>query len=78
MLERVKRLLDRRVRIGPVNLVEVDVIRPQSLQALLDLGEQVMSRGTDLVRPIAYFHRRLRRDDILYSLPFDRLTDEIF
>ena len=56
VVERLHRLLDRRVAVGPVQLVEVDVVGLQAAQRLVDGGEDVLARRSALVGVVA--HRR--------------------
>ena len=50
LVERLDRLLDRGDRVGAVDLVEVDMVELQPLQARLDRVEQVPARGAGAVR----------------------------
>src|SRR5215472_1993444 len=80
-VERAHRLLDRRRRIEAVDLVEVDVVELQALQARLQPGDDVAARRTAHVRARARLAEHLGRDDdalarnleILQRLPGDLL-----
>ena len=80
-VERFQRLLDRRERVEAVDLVEVDVIELQPLQARLRLVEDVVARCAALVRPVAHGAEDLgghhdliaRHADILQRLAGDLL-----
>jgi len=62
LVERVHRLLDRRVRIEAMELVDVDVIGLQALQLLVDRGQQMLAAGADVVLRRALADADLGRD----------------
>ena len=51
IVERAQRLLDRRDRIEAVDLIEIDVVEAEPLQAAGDLIHDVAARQADRVRP---------------------------
>ena len=63
LVERAHGLLDRRGRIESVDLVEVDVVELQPLQAGLDPVQDVAARGAARVRSRAGLAEDLGRDD---------------
>ena len=63
LVERAHGLLDRRGRIEAVDLVEVDVVELQPLQAGLDPVHDVAARGAARVRARAGLVEDLGRDD---------------
>ena len=63
LVERAQRFLDRRGGVETVDLVEVDVVELQPLQAGLDTVEDVAARGAACVRAGAHFAENLGRDD---------------
>lgn len=56
-----------------MDLVEVDVIEPEALQAVVDAREDVRAREPDLVRTRAHATADLRRDDHLLARTAERL-----
>ena len=56
VVQRRERLLDRRVVIEAVDLIQVHVIGSQPAQAVVDRMHDVLARQTALVRAVA--HRR--------------------
>src|SRR5262249_44277942 len=67
VVQRLERLLDRRLRIPPVNLVEIDVIGPEPFQARIDLHVDRLARETDAVRARRDRPAYLGRDDDLFA-----------
>src|SRR5262245_30201104 len=65
VLERTQRFLDRRLRVGGVELVEVDVVEPQPLQAGIHRVEDVLARQTAPQRALAHATHALRGHDDL-------------
>ena len=61
IVEGPQRLLERRLRIGRVRLVEVDVVGLQPAQAILDGLEDVPARQPLVVGPVADAHAALGR-----------------
>jgi len=47
-MQRFERLLDRRVMVETVDLIEVDIIRAEPTQAVVDLGEDRLTRQSPL------------------------------
>ena len=66
IVERAHGLLDRRLRIGPVHLVEIDPVGAQPLQARLDGPHDIGPRG--VARPRAVAHRQPNLVAITMSL----------
>ena len=54
VVERPQRLVDRRHRVGAVQLVEIDMIGLQPLQAAIDRVHDVAARGAALVGALAH------------------------
>ena len=54
IVERAQGLVDRRDRVGAVDLVEVDVVGLQPLEAGLDRVHDVAARGAAVVGPGAH------------------------
>ena len=56
LVERAQRLLDRRLLVGPVQLIEVDPIGAQPLQARLDRMHYVARRRTSQLACVIHRH----------------------
>ena len=66
LVERVHGLFHRRVRIEPVDLVDVDVIGLQAPELLVDRGHQMLAAGADIVGDRALADADLgRQHDVL-------------
>ena len=65
IVQRRQRLLERRQRIESVQLVQIDVIELQALQARIDLVEQMMARLSAAIRLSIHDAGRLGGDDEL-------------
>src|SRR5690606_8022528 len=79
-LQRRGRLLGRGLLVGPVHLVQVDVVDPEVTQALLDAAAQVLARG--LAGPVAArVDAALRGDDdavaIALQVRSQRLAEQL-
>ena len=61
-VERLQRLLDRRRGIEAVDLIEIDMVEPEPLEALLALADDVTARGAARVRTVAHRPEHLGRD----------------
>ena len=75
--QRPKRLLDVGVRIGAVDLVEVDPVGVQASQRVLDLGDDSSARVAPVVVVFVYRHVDLRRQHDVVAAPFQRLADNL-
>ena len=73
---RVKRLLDIRVVIGGVHVVDVDVVGIQPLQALLHRGKDVAAAETGVVRVLAHLPAHLGGEDDPLAPALERLADD--
>ena len=67
-VERAERLLQRRVRVEPVRVEDVDVVEPHPRQALVERGEQVLARAPLAVRPGPHVVAGLGRDHELVAV----------
>ena len=67
-VERAHRLLERRVRVEPVRVEDVDVLEAEPLEALVEAREQVLARAPLAVRAGPHVVARLRRDDELVAV----------
>ena len=63
IVERSKRLVDRRYRVGAVQLVKIDMVELQPLEAALDRIHDVAARRAALVRALAHGAVHLGGDD---------------
>ena len=77
MVERAERLLDRRLGVEAVELVEIDVVRPEPPEAGVDGVEQMIPRRAEPVR-VPAAKRALRRDDDLVPPALDRRAKNFF
>ncbi len=76
-VERLQRLVERRLAVPLVHLVEVDVVGPEPPQARLARGDQVVAREPRVVRPVAHRHTRLGRDQRAIAPPLQGLADDL-
>src|SRR3954469_14334557 len=67
VVQRLHRLLDRRVRVPAVDLVEVDVVHAEPLQRGVDGGEDVLAREPAPVRARRHLPVHLGRDHRLVA-----------
>ena len=67
VVKRLHRLFDRGRAVPAMNLVEVDVVRPESLQARVDFVEDRLARETSAVRAGAHPPPDFRGDDDLLA-----------
>jgi hypothetical protein len=70
LLDRAEALLERRLGVGPVQVVEPEAVRPQPAEAFLDLGaERIRASAV----PAAF-----RRDDAIVGDRRERSADRLF
>jgi hypothetical protein len=74
--ERLERLLLRRVGVGRVKLIQVDVIRVQAPETVLGGGHHVAARRAVQVGPLAHRHPELARHDDLAPAFAQRLAQQ--
>ena len=67
VVKRSHRLLDRRLVVPAVDLVEVDIVGAQPLEGRVDGGEQVLSREAAVVRARPRREVGLRREHVVVS-----------
>src|SRR6185437_9635039 len=67
VVERIERLLERSERIEPVDLVQIDVIELQALEACIERMEDVVAREPELVDARTGCSEHLGRNDELIS-----------
>src|SRR5689334_279293 len=72
---RAYRLLDRRLRIDAMLVVEIDVVGAEPLQRSLDRFADVL--GPAVGAAVAERADEFRREDVLIALPLDRAADEL-
>ena len=77
MVERVQRLLERRLAVPLVELVEVDPVGAEPLEARLAGGDQVMAGIAAVVRPVAHRKARLGGEKHVGALLAERLADDL-
>src|SRR5437016_6059167 len=68
----------RRLRVGRVNLVEVDVVSLETLKAVLGGGDYMAPRATARVRSVAHRHSELGCNDHVLALIAERLAQQFF
>jgi hypothetical protein len=73
-------VLDRRVRVDPVLVVEVDAIGTEPLQGAFDRGPDVRRAAVEHPRATAGVRNEaeLRREHNIVATPPERATDEFF
>src|SRR6266446_4801452 len=64
-VERPLRLLERSLGVEAMRVEDVDVLQAHPLQALVEAGQQVLSRAPDAVRTRPHVPAGLRGDDQL-------------
>ena len=62
IVERAQRVFDVRQRVGAVNLIEVDVVGAEPLQARFDRLDDVQARQADVVRTLTHASADFRRE----------------
>ncbi len=73
----LQRFFERRFSIPFMNLVQIDVIRPEPPQTVLALFDDVMTRGAAIVRSITHDHPELRGNQYLITATFQNLTKNL-
>jgi len=63
LVERCERLVDIGLRVEPVELVEVDVLRAEPAQARLARADEMIPRAAGVVRAVAHRKVRLGREE---------------
>jgi hypothetical protein len=76
--QRRQRLLHIGLRVGPVVLVQVDVVGLQPPQRVLDLGDDPPARRAPPVRGLAHGIGELRREHHVVPAALQRLADDFF
>jgi len=79
IVKRLHRLLDRHPGVKPVNLVQVDVLRPEAAQGLVQLLNNCLARQARATRAVMHREEDLRRQDhVLATAVFlDRPSDDL-
>src|SRR5664280_2570107 len=67
-VEGAHRLLERRLRVEPVRVEDVDVVEAHPAEALVQARRQVLARAAVTVRPGPHVVASLRRDDQLIAV----------
>ena len=75
VVERLHRLLERRLAIGPVHDVDVDVVGTELLEALVDRRLDPLAAAVAQVRLVAVAHAELGDDDRLVAPRAQRLAE---
>ena len=80
VVQRLHRLLDRRVRVEAVDLVQVDVVRAEPRQRRVDLFEDRLARQALSAGAVVHLPPHLRREhDVLTAgVAGDRAADDLF
>src|SRR6185369_669718 len=78
VVQRPQRLLDRRAAVGPVQLVQVDVVGFQALQAGLAGADDRAARSAEVVRSVAGAVAELGGDERLPALALQRDAQSLF
>src|ERR1700694_2716645 len=74
--QHVERLLEVRVEVGSMDLIEVDVIGAKAFEACLNLPHDPEPRGTLFIRTIAGAQTHLARQHDLVAITGDGLSYE--
>ena len=79
IVQRLEGLLDRRVRVPAMDLIQVHVVRSEPPQARVDGRENRLARKAAAVRSLAHREIHLRRDHDLVAarVVLERLTDDL-
>ena len=75
--QRAERLLDVDVRVGAVDLVEVDPVGAQPPQRVLDRLDDPAPRAAAAVGVLAHRHEELRRQHDVVAAALERLADDL-
>src|SRR4051812_32946581 len=75
--ERIQRLLDRRGGVEAVQLEQVDVVRAEPLQGALYGADQMMARGTEVIRISAGAEGGLGREDDAVASPRNGAPEDL-
>ena len=76
--ERAERLVDVGVRVGAMQLVEVDPVGAEPPQRVLDLVDDPAARGAAAVGVVAHRHPELRRQhDVVAAAAGECLADDL-
>ena len=75
--ERSERLVEIGVRVVAVDLVEVDPVRLEPPQRVLDLMDDPAARVAAAVRIVAHRHVHLAREHDVVAAPGERLADDL-
>ena len=67
VVQRLHRLLDRRVRVPAVDLVEVDVVGAQPAQRGVDRGQDVLAGQAAVVRAVRHGVEDLGREHVVVA-----------
>ena len=67
-MQRLERLLDGRILVKAVDLIEVEVVRPQALQAGVDTFHDVLATESARVGAGSHGIEDFRRDDVVIPL----------
>src|SRR5947208_13480096 len=73
----VERLLEVRVEVGPMDLIEVDVIGAKAFEARLDLTHDPQPRRTLFIRALPRTQTHLARENDLVAMSDNGLPDEL-
>ena len=68
MIEGTHRFFQRRLRIGPVVVVDIHIVETHPLQTLVETGNQILARTKIAVGPRPHIPARLGRDDQLVAM----------
>ena len=74
IVQRLERFMLRRLGVGLMNLVQVDIVSAQSFEARLGRRDHVTVRSTVQIRTVAHRHAEFGRDDNLASAITERLA----
>ncbi len=78
VVKRAHRLVERRIRIGPVHEIDVDMVGTQPPQALVDRGEDARPAAVAAVRHLLVADAEFGRDDDIVSAAAERSRQRLF
>src|SRR5579872_71218 len=78
IVERAQHFFDRSERVEPMQMVDVDVVRAQSLQTRIASLNQMVPGRSDIVWPNSHLERCFCRDQDALPLASDRLAENRF
>ena len=76
--QRAERLVDVGVRVGAVELVEIDPVGAEATQRVFDFGDDPAARTAAVVKVLVHRHPKLGRQHDVVASALERLADDLF